>query len=240
MKRMICFALTAVLASGTSLQAATLFYDFGDGAANRTTPGNYNNIIVSNPATLSIADSVDSTGASTGISIEASGFFAGSNQSGPGVAGGDAAAIFESTAYVDNAFGHTGTFGTNPLTPMGTVTLGGLDGSGATTYDFTIFASRTGATDNRETKYDFAGANSGVAYLDTANNLSEVVNVNGIVPTAGGVITLQVSPGPNNTNSSGFYYLGAMRVVSNVIPEPASIGLMCVAACGLLTTRRFA
>ncbi|WP_168205412.1 PEP-CTERM sorting domain-containing protein [Bythopirellula goksoeyrii] len=236
MKRQMISAIVLGMAFSTAASAATLFYDFGD--SSRTTAGNYNNIVMNAPSVLSIADSVDSTGANTGISLDASGFFAGSNQSGPGVASGDAAAIFETDATVDNAFGHAGAFGTNPLTPLATVTMGGLDGSGATSYDFTFFGSRTGATDNRETQFALAGANSGVGYLDVTANVSEVVNVSGIIPTAGGTITLEVSPGPNNNNGSLFYYLGAMRVVSNTIPEPATIGLLAFAGLAFTLQRR--
>ncbi len=234
-------AMAVCLAFSSVASAATLFFDFGDSGQTTVSPpaaNVYNNIIVNPPGVLSIADTVNSTGANTGISINVSGFFNGSNQSGPTSPSGNAGAIFDGQATRDNAFGHAGTFGTNPLTPQATIALSGLDGSGLTTYDFTFFGSRQGATDNRETKYDVTGANNGFALLNTTANVSEVVSVTGITPTAGGNITLLVSPGPNNNNSSLFYYLGAMRIVSTTIPEPATFGLFALAGIACVVSRR--
>ncbi|TWU22649.1 PEP-CTERM sorting domain-containing protein [Bythopirellula polymerisocia] len=234
------FAIALGIAFSSAASAATLFYDFGASARETLSPlpaDQYNNITMDTPVVLSIVDSVDSTGASTGISIDAAGFWPGQNSSGPGVAGGDAAAIFAPDAYVDNAFGSVASFG-GFITPEATVSLGGLDGTGATSYDFTFFGSRTGATDNRETKYDVTGSNNGIGLLNVTANLSEVVHVNGIVPTAAGDITILVSPGPANNNGSGFYYLGAMRMVSNQIPEPATIGLLAFAGLAFTMQRR--
>lgn len=235
------FSMFAVLTGWvlvSTATAATLLYDFGD--SNQQTLGNYNNIVVNPPGVLSILNSLDSTGAPTGISVTASGFFNGSNQTGTNAANpvsGVAATIFDPQATRDNAFGHAAAFGTNPLTPQATVLFSGLDGSGATTYDFTFFAARIGVTDIRDALYDVTGANNGSAVLNASGNTSNVAIVSGITPTAAGNITLLVSPGPNNNSASRFYFLGAIQLVSNTVPEPTSLGLACLSCLWFLRHR---
>lgn len=214
-------ALAAVLIVTLTTQApaATLFFDFGE--AVQQTVSNYNNVT---QAQLPIFNATDSTGASTGISLTTTGFNPGSNQNGTQTPTGDAA-YFLPQATRDNLFGHTQIFGTTPPFPQGILTLGGLDGSGATTYDFAFYGGRLGVSDNRETRYNAVGANSGDAFLNASNNSSNVATLTGIVPTAAGTIVVNVSPGPNNNNATGFFYLGAMSLTSNVIPEPATFAL---------------
>jgi hypothetical protein len=85
-----------------------------------------------------------------------------------------------------------------------------------------------------------AGANSGDGYLNAAANINNVAIVAGITPTAAGQITVTINKGPNNTNGDGFYYLGALRVVSTRVPEPASLTLMAGAAILFAARRRIA
>ncbi|QDV72004.1 PEP-CTERM sorting domain-containing protein [Botrimarina mediterranea] len=211
---------------------ANVFVDFGE--SSQLTAGNFNNIVVNSPATLSIADMVDEGGANTGVGISISGFFPGSNSTGQTAPAGDAAALFPVTATRDNAFGHTGPFSGNPDASLGTVSLTGLNP--ALTYDFTFFASRTGVSDNRETAYDISGANSGVGYLNASANVDTVVTVAGIQPTGSGAVSIDVSAGPNNDNGSRFYYLGAM-MITTAIPEPTS-ALLAMTAVGFVLARR--
>lgn len=226
------FTLAVVMLSFYTLSsfatAASIFVDFGDSA--QITAGNYNNLTFNSPSVLSIPNAVDSTGAGTGISIAASGFYPGSNQNGATAPTG-AAAVFDPQATRDNAFGHTGAFGGNPDASLATVSLAGLNP--AVTYDFVFFGSRTSVTDNRETAFAVSGATTSTAYLNTAANTSNVAVVTGIAPTASGTIAINVSAGPNNNNASKFYYLGAMRI-DTVVPEPGLIGLVGIglaAAC---------
>lgn len=225
MRRFALIALCVCLAATAS--AASLFFDFGETA--QPTGGNYNNI---SQAQLPIFNALDSLGNGTGISVEVTDqFWPGSNQSGTTTPAGDAA-MFDPQATRDNLFGNTVAFG-GFTEPTAQLTLSNLNTSGAISYNFTFFGSRMGVTDNRETAYAVTGATSATAYLNTSGNTSNVAIAAGVVPTAGGQITINIGPGPNNNNSSGFYYLGAMRI--DVVPEPATALLL---GLGLLVRRR--
>lgn len=239
---MLSLAVAGLLAVTSASQAATLFFDFGDGAPTHASDpsSNYNSILVApvDPNNLIILNAIDSTGAGTGITVQAAGFYSGSNTNGTTAPTGDAA-IFNVQATRDNAFGHALAFGSAPLTPQATVQFGGLDASGNTAYNFTIFASRMGVTDNRETQYDLQGANSVTTFLNASANTSEVATASGIIPNANGEITMTLMPGPNNNNGSKFYYLGALRLESAnvVIPEPATCGLLMLCALAIVSRR---
>lgn len=225
----VCGLILSVSAAAAS--AAPILFDFGDSA--QVTAGNYNNVIVNPPGTLSIPNAIDSDGNGTGVGVSVAGFFNGSNTNGTTAPTG-AAAIFNPQATRDNGFGHAATFGTNPLTPVGTVSFTGLNP--ALAYDFVFFGSRTSVTDNRETKYTVTGGSVGSALLDTANNTSNVAQVFGIVPSPSGEVTLTIEPGPNNNNASRFWYIGAMQVTA--VPEPVGATAVALGAAGLLRRRR--
>lgn len=228
-KTLLAAAMT--LTASLAVQAQTLFFDFGDPA--QQTAGNYNNILISNGSTL---NAIDSLGANTGISLASSGFNPGSNLNGTTAPTG-AASIFDPQATRDNFFGHAlGVFNQPNLLPLGVLTLTGLNP--LATYDFTFFASRTGVTDNRETKYEVVGLNSGFGLLDAANNTANVAAVSGISPDALGNLTVNVTMGPNNNNGTGFFYLGAMEIVVNPVPEPSSLALAALGGLALAFGRR--
>lgn len=187
----------------------TLWFDFGD-IAQQTT-GNYNNITHTQDP---VANAIDDTGLATGIALTVTdAFWPGSNQSGTTSPTGDGA-MFDAQATRDNLFGNTVDFG-GFTEPTGGFTLSGLSTDSGVTYSFTFFAARLGVADNRETQYDVVGANSATGYLNAANNQSEVAVVANVAADANGEIVVTASPGPNNNNSSGFYYIGAVKVVRN-------------------------
>lgn len=241
MKKNIILALVFTYALSTTLtaQAAKLFFDFGDSSQVVPIAENYNSMTVNPPGTPTIFNAIDSTGAGTGIGASLSGFFNGSNLNGTTSPTG-AAAVFHPQATRDNGFGHALAFGGNPLTPEGRIQLTGLDTSGNTTYSFTFFGSRTGVTDNRETVYSVQGGTSGSSSLDTANNTSNVALVSSILPNANGEIAILITPGPNNTNASRFWYIGAMSIESTttLVPEPSTIGLLVFSSFGMAVIRR--
>ncbi|MHC4207260.1 MAG: hypothetical protein ACYSTT_21610 [Planctomycetota bacterium] len=79
-------------------------------------------------------------------------------------------------------------------------------------YDFTFYASRMGARDNRETGYTVTGANTGFAALNPSFNEEQFVMVAGIEPDSTGQITIELAPTANNVNSYHFTYLGVLKV----------------------------
>ena len=102
-------------------------------------------------------------------------------------------------------------WGTTPANPDGIITLSGLDASKY--YSFTIFASRTGVTDNRETLYTLTGNGAAkMVTLDPANNTSKVAKLDSIRPDAAGIITFKCEAGVNNNSSNKFFFLGAMKI----------------------------
>ena len=100
-------------------------------------------------------------------------------------------------------------------------------------------SSRMGVTDNRETQYAVTGGGGTESvFLNVANNTSNLASLAGVVPDAGNQIVIDIDPGPNNNNGSGFFYLGVLEINSSPVPEPAGMGLLGVAGLALLRRRR--
>jgi hypothetical protein len=215
------FLTLLAVSLATVSPAATLYFDFGERSTPTTNVASfYNNI---DQDQLPIADCVDDLGNNTGISATPSGFNPGSNGNGTQTPTG-AAAVFEPAATRDSLFGHTVNFNQPAPLPLGTIVLTGLDASGDTSYSFTFFGSRTGVADNREAKFEVVGLNTAFGLVDTANNTANVATVGGITPDGSGNVTINVSPGPNNNNTSGFFYIGAMQMVSSNAAQPVITG----------------
>jgi len=144
-------------------------------------------------------DLPDDSGTNTGIALSFTAAFNGENQSGaftntlglPGEVTVDA-------IWSDNA------------NPKSAVTLYRLNPNKK--YQFVFFGSRNGVTDNRETRYEVIGSNTGEALLNASNNNSKTAVVSGIQPTADGIVDIKVSAGPNNNNGSRFYYLNSLFI----------------------------
>ena len=236
-----CFlAIVALAFTAQSAAATTLFFDFGF-RDSPSAAANYNDVIFDNapgglPQPIELFNTIDSTGASTGIGLSLFNFHSGANPNGTLVPSGDAA-HFVSTATQDNAYTHESDWSGQSPNPRGSVVLTGLNDSIA--YNFTFFASRIGANDNRETMYTVTGANSAVSYLNASGNVSNVATVADIFPNAGS-ITINVEAGPNNNNgATRFAYLGTMSIEydSAVIPEPGSLVILSAAGALLAVVR---
>ncbi len=116
---------------------------------------------------------------------------------------------FPSTATRDSLFGNTETFsGLANITPRFKIT--GLAIGAA--YRFTFFASRTGVSDNRQTRYTVTGSTVVTADLNPANNVDQTAAVDGMSPDESGSITVALSPGPANNNANHFTYLGVLQI----------------------------
>jgi hypothetical protein len=153
-----------------------------------------------------------------------SNWFQGSNQNGPSTNSFD----YPSTAVIDNMFNARTSWNGGGT---GYIYFTGLETS--KTYIFTNFASRTGASDNRETEYEYTGSSSQTIYLNPVNNYANRVGTSGIQPDVNGQILLTVRPGPNNDNAEKFTYVGVIDII--VVPEP--MGLLLLPLLGLALRR---
>jgi lysophospholipase L1-like esterase len=121
-----------------------------------------------------------------------------------------ASTVYPADATRDTLFGNTEVF--NSLTNIfPSFRLTGLDPSIA--HNFTFYASRTGVSDNRETRYTVSGLNTVVTHLQASNNINGMAVANLVYPTVSGQITISLTPGPANNNSNHFTYLGVMQVL---------------------------
>ncbi len=161
--------------------------------------------------TLSDVDNLVTTnGSTTTVSVAIIGqerMNRGVNSNGTASPTGDAAEF--KPAGTTQRFGNTSKFG-NETRPHCEALITGL--TAGKTYDFTFYASRMEATENRETRYTLTGASTSYADLDVARNTSQVAKVTGVQPNARGEVTLNIAPGPDNKNKYEFYYLLAMKI----------------------------
>jgi hypothetical protein len=215
----------AVVMLGTYASAATIQIQYGNDNESISTA----NWSVVGSAGGTISNLVDASGAATGISLAAPNF-QGVNGNGTMTPTPPASTYFPNQVTRDSVYG-------SDTYPTYTLTFSGLDAN--TTYTFTIFASRTSAGgSNRETEYFFAGGTSNTVYLDAAENLSDIAITGQLQPDGSQEITLTMSKGPNNDQSSGYFYLGGMVIETAPIPEPATLGLLGLGALALIRRLR--
>jgi len=200
-----------VLAGSTAsdeVRLQVLLFDFGSGSApTEDDPEHtWNNISESVGASDSgkLAGLITVDGQTTEIDLVMLSRFGGANQSGT-----QESALFPAAATRDSLYGNTETFsGLADIFPSFKLT--GLDP--LLTYEFTFYASRMSARDNRETLYTVTGAYSGFATLDPAGNIDGLVALSAIAPTPEGEITISLAPGAANNNANHFTYLGVMKL----------------------------
>ncbi len=188
----------------------TILVDFG---GDNTTPAPWNN--VTDPVAGNLPDLLNSRGFTTGFGLDITDRFNGINTAGTTA---PAAEIeIPATASGDSFFGSVTSFG-GLIEPTGAFTLSGLEPN--VPYRLALFASRT-ATDNRETAYEIIGSTTDTTYLNASSNTDQFAFAE-VLPAADGTIVVTASTGPNNTNGSGFYYLGALRLI---YPDRAPAGM---------------
>ncbi|MCC6240230.1 MAG: PEP-CTERM sorting domain-containing protein [Phycisphaerales bacterium] len=242
----LALGVSGALFSAGAASGATVLIDFSDDQNYTGTDSwgrSWNNVNHYNSAgPVNGMGLKDTTGSSTGIDLFISNDasvtdkvgFSGRNIDGATSPDGQAAARgYPVSATRDSLFGSTAQFGGLTVESV-RLTLKGLDSSQA--YDLYFFASRMGVSDNRETEYEVAGATTTSAYLNAANNSGNITSLTNFFSDANGEITIKIDPGPNNTNGSGFYYLGVMELVA--VPEPVSLSLLSLGGLALLSRRR--
>lgn len=200
------------IAAGTTVAGyvhlEAFLFDFGssDTPTNNDPNNTWNNVTqgVGCSDTGRIAALVDIDNVTTNIGLVMIRRFNGANTNGT-----LSSTVFPQEATRDSLFGNTESFsGLANIFPSFKLT--GLDT--LLEYDFTFYASRMGARDNRETGYTITGANSGFGALNPSSNEELFVTVTGVVPDVAGEIKIDLAPTENNVNSNHFTYLGAMKV----------------------------
>jgi hypothetical protein len=181
-------------------------------------------------ADYGVASLLDSSGNPTGISLAADNTnrFNAYNSNGSTLASPG----FPADVKLESFFGNDVAFN-GFIQPTATWVFSGFDPNDD--LKFTFFASRMGVTDNREGLYEVVGATTQSTTLDASNNDSNLASVT-VKADALGNVVLNMTKGPNNDNSFGFFYLNAMTV--EIIPEPSSAMLVLVAGLGLCVVRR--
>jgi len=198
-------------ACGLAAHAQTWLIDFGS-AAHAPGPG-YNK--VTNPGVHTVAGLVDSANQATAVSLSITVPF---NTSAPNLNGTttptpDVGMVPNATR--DSFFGNTAVFN-GQSAPRAQLVLSGLDP--ARIYDFSVFASRMGAEENRQTVYRLTGMEATSLSLDPKDNEARTAVAFGVRPRADGTVVLDVQAGSSNLNAYKFFYLGAMKVVGRAPP----------------------
>jgi hypothetical protein len=214
-RRLRCSLAAAVIAvaGGIASNAQTLLFDFG-AAGNQTLHGvaggdpvNYwNNVTdtIGTSATGVLTNIVTADNASTPVGLAIVSRFSGANGNGT-----VDPSPFPTEATRDSLYGHTELWNTvTNIFPSFKLTGLNL----ATIYNFTIYASRMGVGDNRETGFAIVGAGSNYVTFDAANNIAGSTNADGVMPDANGEITISMGPTANNNNTYHFTYLGVLKV----------------------------
>lgn len=188
-------------------------YTYIDFSNTNITSGNWNNVNSSTVSQTGISVSlINSVGTNTGAILSVTDTFNQVNENGTT---SPTTTIFPSSATRDSFFGNFTTFN-GVIETSGGMEITGLDPSKY--YTFKIFASRTGVTDNRETQYTITGNTTISATLNASNNVGDTANIYNIQPDTTGKLTLSVTKGANNNNSSGFFYLGAIQMIKTSLP----------------------
>lgn len=218
------FLLVASAATALPLSAAIIQIDLGQntiGAApdvvnRKTTDIGWNNSYWTSGAPSSIANLVDSTGASTGYAFAVTT----NGLTGPSDPGNALPGVPES-AYIDSYYG-----GENPTV----FTISNLDP--ALTYNFTFYSAvNRGDGVNRTSRFTIG---SSFTEIQSRNNSSWTNTISGISPDANGNIDITVSRGSGNTGSS--YLINIIHIES--IPEPTAALLSALGLIPCLRRRR--
>ena len=208
--------------SSTYSQEYTLI-DFG--SPSTMTSGNWTNITTTtNSQTGMVFNLINDAGLATGAILTINDAFNSYNTNG--TTSPNTSLPFPAAATQDSFFGNTQAF-SGVTEPTGGFVLSNLNPKKY--YSFSIFASRIGVTDNREALYTITGATTASSSLNASENTSNTANIFNILPSSSGTITFSATVGPNNTNSNGFFYLGAIKMTTTILPVPITISTPSIA-----------
>ncbi len=184
---------------------ATYLFDFGD--PDYTSAPDWNNLTdFVDGVSANAIDHI--SGRTSFLDVKVTASFAGEIPSGPSSL--DPGPGYPSTAYIDWFHG-------NDDNPNAQIIITDLQPGNHLFYDLTWFASRSWPipiADIRETQFTVTGLNStgGTVLLDATNNNNTTVTVFDVIPDTAGTITVDISKGPNNNNSTGAFYVGVLEI----------------------------
>lgn len=182
-----------------------LLVDFGSSSTQSVTP--WNNI-TDNSIDGEISDLLHYSGDNSGISMNIISAFNYINGNGTRTAG--ESLDFVSSVTRDSFGGNDEEFNGN-IVAESAIEFNNFDSNDDLT--ITIYGSREdySTIDNRETKYIIQGATTETLYLNVKNNRNISVSTT-VKPAADGKLTVTLSPGPNNDNIYGFFYIGGLKI----------------------------
>ena len=174
--------------------------------ADHTSDPTWNDIT---PAQRTYTSIVDGNMNPTGILVTFTGEFGGTNKNGAAYT--TTKMLMPSDVSQSSLWGYAaGKFGGGGPRQSATLRFSHLNPE--LEYEFTIFSSREGCQDFRQTSFILQGEDTQADALPSARNASETVTIKGVRPTADGQITLTVMPGSYNTSPNLFYYLNAITI----------------------------
>lgn len=157
----------------------------------------------------SLSGLTDIEGNLTTVSITINDSFGGVNTNGPTSTSTSLSLPGEATR--DSFWGNAAGVFSGKSETTGGFLIEGLTPSRA--YDIHFFASRTGASDNRETYYTVSGRNEQTYYINAANNTSSIVSAINILPAENGSVNIKIGAGQNNSNVNKFFYINSLTLM---------------------------
>ena len=173
---------------------------------DRTSDPTWNDIT---PAMRTYTDITDSNMNPTGIVVTFTGEFGGSNRNGAAYT--TTRMLMPAEVSASALWGYAaGKFGGQGPRQSATLRLSHLNPE--LEYELTIFSSRDGSQDFRDTGFILQGEDMQAEAAPSSNNASHTVVMKGLRPTTDGQLTLTVIPGARNNSPNRFYYLNAMTI----------------------------
>ena len=182
--------------------------DFGDKATNLSSW----NSITSCTLNSSIASFKDAAGNATAISITVNDAFNAINQYGATTT--NTTLSLPAAASIDFFYGNGTGLWNGIAEPTGGLLIAGLFPNQQ--YNFYMFGSRSGVTDNREAYYTVSGDRDETVYLDASNNTTNIASVHKIRAKGNGTINITIGAGPNNNQANKLFYINTLVIKPTV------------------------
>jgi hypothetical protein len=182
----------------------------------------WNNLTESTAGTLngSISGLLDKTGGATTVDLSILSPFNSVESTGT-----EASTIYSAAVTMDALYGNTESYNEQSnVTPS--FKLSGLESDVA--YRLSFYGSRSGGSDNYQTRYTVSGDRVVWVDLDPQDNINTIAESEALYPDANNEITVSLSAGPENNNEYHLIYLGALKLYElseadlSIASQPAS------------------